>query len=97
MPSTDLLLFFQRDLQVQKQWWVNGQHYSKTCEHWLSKMLAHKKEIWPHLVETYGEQNASVWFNRWQIFYLACSELFAYQGGDTWGVSHYLFEKPSTQ
>ncbi|KAJ0334840.1 hypothetical protein COL5a_000903 [Colletotrichum fioriniae] len=68
-----------------------------TCEHWLSKMLAHKKEIWPHLVETYGEQNASVWFNRWQIFYLACSELFAYQGGDTWGVSHYLFEKPSTQ
>ncbi|KAL0779380.1 hypothetical protein CaCOL14_003864 [Colletotrichum acutatum] len=97
MPSTDLLLFFQRDLQIQKQWWVNGQHYSKTCEHWLSKMLAHKKEIWPHLVETYGEQNASVWFNRWQIFYLACSELFAYQGGDTWGVSHYLFEKPNTQ
>lgn len=32
MPSADLLLFFQKDLQIQKQWWVNGSHYSKTCE-----------------------------------------------------------------
>ncbi|RSL51925.1 hypothetical protein CEP54_011165 [Fusarium duplospermum] len=94
MPSADLLLYFQRDLQIKNQWWVNGQHYSKTCEHWLSKMTASKKEIWPHLIETYGEENATTWYNRWQIFYMACSELFAYEGGDTWGVSHYLFEKP---
>ncbi|RTE70110.1 hypothetical protein BHE90_015505 [Fusarium euwallaceae] len=94
MPSADLLLYFQRDLQIKNQWWVNGQHYSKTCEHWLSKMTASRKEIWPHLIETYGEDNATTWYNRWQIFYMACSELFAYEGGDTWGVSHYLFEKP---
>ncbi|KAH9909796.1 methyltransferase [Xylariomycetidae sp. FL2044] len=94
MPSADLLLYFQRDLKIEKQWWVNGIHYSKTCEHWLSNMIANKKHIWPHLVETYGEENANTWYNRWQIFYMACSELFAYEGGDTWGVSHYLFEKP---
>ncbi|KAI0472049.1 methyltransferase [Xylariaceae sp. FL0804] len=94
MPSADLLLYFQKDLNIEKQWWVNGNHYSKTCEHWLSNMLASKKQIWPHLVETYGEENANTWYNRWQIFYMACSELFAYEGGDTWGVSHYLFEKP---
>lgn len=58
-------------------------------------MIAHKKEIWPHLIETYGEENANRWYNRWQIFYLACSELFRYAGGDTWGVAHVLFEKKS--
>ncbi|KAK7967776.1 S-adenosyl-L-methionine-dependent methyltransferase [Apiospora aurea] len=94
MPSADLLLYFQRDLNIEKQWWVNGRHYSKTCEHWLANMWANKKKLWPHLVETYGKDKATTWWNRWQIFYMACSELFAYEGGDTWGVNHYLFEKP---
>ncbi|EPQ64723.1 Cyclopropane-fatty-acyl-phospholipid synthase [Blumeria graminis f. sp. tritici 96224] len=94
MPSADLLLYFQRDLKLENQWWVSGKHYAKTCEDWLSKMISSKKEIWPHLIETYGENDAAMWYNRWQIFYMACAELFAYEGGDTWGVSHYLFEKP---
>ncbi|KAI2623251.1 S-adenosyl-L-methionine-dependent methyltransferase [Hypoxylon sp. NC1633] len=93
MPSADLLLYFQKDLHIEHQWWVNGNHYSKTCEHWLSNMIANKKQIWPYLVETYGEDKAFMWYNRWQIFYMACSELFAYEGGDTWGIAHYLFEK----
>lgn len=93
MPSADLLLYFQRDLKLQEQWWVNGKHYAKTCEDWLSKMTASKNEIWPHLERTYGNEKASIWYYRWQIFYMACAELFAFEGGDTWGVSHYLFEK----
>lgn len=96
MPSADLLLYFQKELHIKKQWWVNGKHYSKTCEDWLSSMAANKKKMWPHLVATYGDQDAATWYNRWQIFYMACSELFAYDGGDTWGVSHYLFEKPDS-
>jgi cyclopropane fatty-acyl-phospholipid synthase-like methyltransferase len=32
MPSADLLLYFQKDLFIKKQWWVSGSHYSKTCE-----------------------------------------------------------------
>lgn len=95
MPSADLLLYFQRDLQVKQQWWVNGTHYAKTCNDWLKTMNANKKEIWPHLEETYGKDEVSRWFHRWQVFYMACAELFDWEGGDTWGVCHYLFEKPS--
>ncbi|QDS69974.1 hypothetical protein FKW77_002955 [Venturia effusa] len=93
MPSADLLLYFQRDLQVKEQWWVDGKNYAKTCEAWLANMNNNKKQIWPHLEQTYGKDKAEVFFYRWQIFYMACAELFAYEGGDTWGVAHYLFEK----
>lgn len=93
MPSADLLHFFQDDLVLRRQWWVNGKHYARTCEDWLSKMNRSQKEIWPGLEETYGKEKAQMWFYRWQIFYMACAELFAWDGGDTWGVCHYLFEK----
>ncbi|KAL8723442.1 MAG: hypothetical protein Q9225_000273 [Loekoesia sp. 1 TL-2023] len=93
MPSADLLHYFQKDLALTNQWWVSGKHYAKTCEDWLTKMGNNKKSIWPHLEATYGKDNTGVWFQRWQVFYMACAELFAYEGGDTWGVSHYLFEK----
>ncbi|KAG9882105.1 hypothetical protein KCU94_g19523, partial [Aureobasidium melanogenum] len=61
---------------------------------WLSTMNKNRQALWPHLEETYGKEKALTWFHRWQIFYLACAELFAYNGGEEWGVCHYLFEKP---
>ena len=30
-----------------------------------------------------------------RLFYLACSELFNYDGGNEWGVSHFLMQKRS--
>ena len=94
MPSADLLLYFQRHLSLQRQWWVSGSHYARTCEDWLAKMNANKRDVWPHLEETYGKGEASRWFHRWQVFYLACAELFAWDGGEEWGICHYLFDKP---
>jgi len=32
MPSADLFLYFQKDLQVSNQWWISGNHYSRTME-----------------------------------------------------------------
>ncbi len=98
MPSADLLHFFQDDLKLREQWWVSGRHYAKTCEDWLSKMIGSRKEIWPGLEETYGTGwEAERWFRRWAVFYMACAELFAWEGGETWGVCHYLFEKAGAE
>lgn len=93
MPSSDLLLHFQEDLAVQKQWYVNGTHYSKTLEAWLEKHDKEKKLIMPLFEETYGKDQALKWFVYWRLFYLACSELFKYEEGERWGVGHYLFVK----
>jgi cyclopropane fatty-acyl-phospholipid synthase-like methyltransferase len=51
MPSADLLLFFQDDLRVKRQWWVSGMHYSKTCEDWLTTMLSNKESKFAPLLE----------------------------------------------
>ena len=67
--------------------------FSLISQDWLTKMNDQKKALWPSLEETYGKSDAAMWFYRWQIFYMACAELFAFNGGDVWGVSHYLFEK----
>lgn len=108
MPSADLLHFFQGPLVLKRQWWVSGRHYAQTSEvgailqdidadtqDWLTRLNKSKAPIWPHLEKTYGPEMASVWYYRWQIFYMACAELFAFGQGNVWGVSHYLFEKPS--
>ena len=93
MPGNDLFLQYQDDLTLQQQWTWNGMHYQKTCEAWLRNMGKNRSQIMPLLEETYGEKDAVRWFNRWRMFYLACSELFGFRGGQEWGVSHYLFSK----
>lgn len=45
------------------------------------------------LQKTYGDGQGLKWMVYWRLFYLACSELFNYNGGEEWFVSHYLFEK----
>lgn len=91
MPSFDLLSWFNRDLRVAETWKVNGLHYSRTLEAWLERMDAHRSTLWPLFVETYGTDQARKWWVYWRIFFLACSELFAYAGGNEWYVGHYRF------
>lgn len=95
MPSDDLLLRFQDDLRIERHYRVNGCHYSRTLEAWLRLQDQQKPEILRIFRETYGDEaSARIWFHRWRLFYLACSELFRYNNGREWMVSHYLFRKP---
>ena len=93
MPSHQLLLYFQKKLNIEMSWRFNGSHYEKTSLAWLNKMDSNKNEIMAIFSETYGAENASVWFQRWRIFFMACEVLFGYDNGREWGVSHYRFVK----
>ncbi len=51
-------------------------------------MDGRRDDVMPLFREVYGD-DAGRWFQRWRIFFLACSELFAYRNGNEWWVSHY--------
>jgi len=93
MPSAELFLEFQRDLLIEDRWLINGRHYQRTLEAWLVRHDAARTQIMPLFEATYGRDNAARMFQRWRMFYMACSELFGYRHGDEWGVAHYLFQK----
>jgi cyclopropane-fatty-acyl-phospholipid synthase len=93
MPSHNLLLEFDRDLEVEKTWRVNGKHYARTLEAWLQKMDAREEHIRHLFSRVYGPKESSRWIQRWRMFFMACAELFAFRNGTEWGVSHYLFAR----
>jgi cyclopropane fatty-acyl-phospholipid synthase-like methyltransferase len=95
-PSADLLLHFQKDLSILRQWYVNGVHYAKTLEDWLVRHTTSKAKIIPLFEQAYGKEEALKWYVYWRLFYLACAEFFAREHGERFGVGHYLFQKSST-
>ena len=95
MPSDDLPLRFQDHLKLSNLWRWNGRHYERTANAWLRNMDMRREAIWPILERTYGDEEALRWWIRWRIFFIACAELFGYEGGQQWWVSHYLFERQS--
>ena len=90
MPSEDWLLRCTRDMVVVDQWRVGGLHYAKTAEAWLERFdRAPPRRL---LADTYGA-DGDLWLMRWRLFLMACAELFAFDGGRQWFVTHALLEK----
>ena len=92
MPAEDLFLRYQRDLSVEQQWWINGQHYARTCEAWLDRLDRYEQQAKAVLGEANPEASAKVLVQRWRMFFMACAELFRFDNGNQWGVAHYLFD-----
>jgi cyclopropane-fatty-acyl-phospholipid synthase len=93
MPSNDLLFYFDEDLLKEKQWLVNGTNYRKTAEEWLKNIDRHRTEIIPIMNATYGADKGLLWFAYWRIFFMACAELWGYNHGKEWMISHILFKR----
>lgn len=92
MPSHTLLSRFQENLRLENTWHWNGNHYARTAECWLENMDTNRDQVMSVLVDTYGKAEARLWFNRWRVFFMSCAELFRFDQGRQWGVSHYLFK-----
>jgi len=97
MPSNDLPLHFQQDLQIVDRWRWNGRHYARTSNAWLANMDRNRDRILPILRQTYGTQAAPTWWSRWRIFFMACAEMFDFADGEEWYVGHYLFRRQARQ
>lgn len=93
MPSADLLQQFRRDLTVVRQQVWNGEHYRRTAEAWLQRIDAHRDDVLRLFRRDLPEGESRRRFHRWRVFFLAVAELFGYDGGDQWFVSHYLLER----
>ena len=91
MPSADTLLHFSDNLSIERRWLVPGRHYAQTSNHWLANQDANGPAILAILEQAYGKEQAPLWAQRWRMFWMACAELFAYNNGNEWMVSHYLF------
>jgi len=93
MPSDDLLLHFQRDLQIVDHWRIGGLHYARTLRAWLERMDENLPVVRQVLKGTYGAEEASRRVVDWRLFFMACEETWALREGREYIVSHYLFDR----
>ncbi|MEM7231328.1 MAG: cyclopropane-fatty-acyl-phospholipid synthase family protein [Planctomycetota bacterium] len=93
MPSDDWLLQWQRDLKVVEHHRWSGTHYEKTANAWLENVDREREKALAIFAETYGDDTAKRWLERWRVFFMSCAELFGYRNGEEWWVAHYVLEK----
>ncbi|KAJ7542174.1 hypothetical protein O6H91_10G093500 [Diphasiastrum complanatum] len=93
MPADGLLLYFQDDVSILNHWRISGNHYSRTSEEWLKNMDRNLESVKIIFEKTYGESEVRKWIAYWRAFFIAVSELFGFNNGEEWMVSHYLFKR----
>jgi len=95
MPTEELAARLQGRLQLLRRWRWSGRHYQRTAEAWLANLDRRRTDALPILRAIYGAPTAEIWLQRWRMFFMACAELFGFDQGREWWVSHSLFERSS--
>jgi cyclopropane-fatty-acyl-phospholipid synthase len=93
MPITDLPSRLRIPFDVVERWEVPGEHYSRTAQHWLRNLDEHHDELVELFSETEPRRAAQRRLQRFRMFFIACEELFGFEGGGEWLVSHTLLAK----
>tara|TARA_B100002051_G_scaffold8243_1_gene6947 strand:+ start:1083 stop:2105 length:1023 start_codon:yes stop_codon:yes gene_type:complete len=93
MPNHNLFKDLNSDLNYQKSWMLSGTHYEKTSNAWLEKMDLNKRKILELFKKKNSNSMAKKKFHFWRLFFIACAEIFGYDKGGEWVVSHHLFKK----
>jgi cyclopropane-fatty-acyl-phospholipid synthase len=93
MPSHDLLRRVAGPLTLEEDWVVPGTHYARTSEAWHANLLARADAAAAALTGPLSPAEARLQVRRWAMFFLACAELFGFDGGREWHVSHYRLAK----
>jgi cyclopropane-fatty-acyl-phospholipid synthase len=90
MPSHELLLRFQRDLEVRESWAVSGTHYARTLAAWLEMLDAHADRARAVLAGAASERHAARALAGWRLFLISTEQMWGWRDGQEWMVSHYL-------
>ena len=92
MPSDDLALRFQDDLRLLRRWRWDGTHYAAHRGSLAARTWTRRRDaLMPVVRDGVRRRRGALWWQRWRLFFLSCAELFGYEGGQQWWVSHYLF------
>ncbi len=93
MPAESLLPLCNQHLITEQIWRVNGTHYAKTLRAWLEKIDENRRAAIAILTRDLDVKEAHIQWRRWRIFFMACEELFGFNGGNEWYVAHYRLIK----
>ena len=91
MPSHDMMLHFQDDLELEDRWAMSGSHYAKTLAAWLERLDANQDEALRILETVYDKKAAKRALGMWRLFLISTEQIWLWNGGNDWMVSHYLF------
>ena len=95
MPARDTLAQYQEHMRLTQTWEVPGSHYQRTARAWLDNLDRNREAAGKALSAarqpSLGPVPARIELQRWRIFFMACEELFGWNGGSEWLVCHYLF------
>lgn len=94
MPSDRMPAYLQRDLRLAQHWRWDGTHYARTAEHWLQNLDANRAQARIALAGANPGVDPNVMVQRWRMFFMSCAELWAFDHGQEWLVSHYRMVKP---